>query len=278
MSNTISMIGSPPFVGNFLAASSSGKYGYVDQYYNIQIPFIFDWAFPFVGDVAKVVVNNKYGLINKSGSYLCVPKYDVIEEFNGSYAVTRLNDLFGYIDKNGKEISPNKFVNAKPFVDGIAVVGIKGDRAWSDPSDSFRIVVSPTGSNSADSDQGYYYHRTFLGTIDTTGRQIIEPKFLILSDQYQGRHVGMDLKDQHCIVDTFGNKVSRGAYLHLYLLSHGYVHAVIEKKSWLGKVSKKHGIIDLDENIIEDFDYDGYSYTNKKGFELIKNGKRKVIY
>ena len=79
MSDIISILGHPPFQGEYLAATCNGKYGYVDQYRNIQIPFTFDWAFPFEGDADKVVGGDKYGLINKTGKYLCHPKYDVID-------------------------------------------------------------------------------------------------------------------------------------------------------------------------------------------------------
>ena len=272
MQAPINIIGTPPFTGNYLAATSNGKYGYVDQYLNIQIPFIFDWAFPFEGEGAKVMLGNKYGLINKSGNYICKPKYNIIEPFVRGYAKVQLNNLFGYINQQGLEIVPPIFIDCKDFFNGVAVVGIDGQQKYMKPEEIINIVTATT-VDSRQPISGFHYTETLYGSIDLMGKFIMKPQYLSLSDIFDDRHIALTHHNQYIIVDRCGNKVSNGDYLDLHLVKNSCVLAKKVVRSWLGQKKELYALINMNETFITDFEYDSFSY-GKFEFELYKNGKK----
>jgi hypothetical protein len=272
MHNNINIIGTPPFYGSYLAATSNGKYGYVDQYHNIQIPFVFDWAFPFEGEVAKVFLGNKYGFINKSGNYICRPKYDFVEPFVRGTAKVQLNNSFGYINLQGLEIVPPIFVDGKDFLNGVAVVGIDGQQKYMKTEDIINIVTATTGGSSL-APTGFHYIKTLYGSIDMMGNFIMTPQYISLSDIFDDRHIALTHHNQYLIVDRYGSKVSNKDYLDLQLVKNSCVLAKKVVRNWLGQKKELYGLINMDETEITDFEYDSYSYGNKE-FELFKNGTR----
>ena len=271
MSSTINFVGTPPFKGSFLPALCDNKYGYVDDELNINIPFVFDWAFSFEGEVAKVMVDDKFGIIDRTGSFLILPKFDAIDKFINGYSITRLKEKMGYISSNGIEVCPPTFVNAMPFNEGVAVVGQYGGMEYAEPDESMRIALSSTGRSSKPT-KGYYYNKVLYGSIDEAGNSLMEFKFLSLSDMKDGRHIAVNADENYIIVDRYGDIVSKDSYSNLMLIRNRFVLASKQVKNWLGHIKVKYGIINMDESPVTDFEFDSYS-IEKDALVLKKNDK-----
>ena len=106
--NKVSYLGSRK-----LWAKKDGKYGYLDEYGAVAIPFIYDgakvfyqgkWLSPTLCLVKK---SGKWGYINTEGTVIIPFAYDELDDFGtDDYCAAKKNGKWGYIDKNNKVIIP----------------------------------------------------------------------------------------------------------------------------------------------------------------------------
>lgn len=123
--------------------SGRAKVGYFDAAGKVVIPPIFDFGEKFNEGVALVgqgstARNAKWGLIGKDGKFLVAPiwsseavsynLHDSMAEVWFSNGLMPLRDeatkLSGYIDTKGNWVLKPQFAQARPFVEGFAVVGM----------------------------------------------------------------------------------------------------------------------------------------------------------
>ena len=104
-----------------------GKFGFVDEYGDLQIPCCYEDATDFHNGYAFVKNNDKWGLIDKQGNIIIDFVYDGTSSsdgnaFNEGYASVKSNDKWGVIDVNGKLIVPFLYDYIFDFQYGYAVV------------------------------------------------------------------------------------------------------------------------------------------------------------
>lgn len=104
-----------------------GKFGFLDNNCDVQIPFIYEDAKPFSFGLAAVKQNGTYGYINKLGESIIPSGFDDASTFNESgIAPVKKNGKYGYIDMTGKSIIPYIYDSASCFNGGLAIVSQGG--------------------------------------------------------------------------------------------------------------------------------------------------------
>ena len=138
-----------------------GKWGYINERGKFAIPARFDEARDFIDDLAPVRIERKWGYIDTAGHVVIEPRFRAAGEFHDGLAriyvwsTTRCDQgvftsenapwyafrfwedsgldsggcfanegRFGYIDKSGKVVMEPRFIVAKDFSEGMAVVRI----------------------------------------------------------------------------------------------------------------------------------------------------------
>lgn len=134
------------FSEGYAAVKYNGKWGFIDAKGNTTINFLFDDAMSFEDGVAALKFNGNWGLFNKSAEIIVSPAYEFIYPFKNGFAIYKLAGSYGFFDKKGKEINKKIYFDCYDFQDGYAIVSISSEK-----------------------DKG-------KGVIDTTGKEIIEPK------------------------------------------------------------------------------------------------------
>ncbi len=76
----------------------NSKTGYKDQYGNVVIPAIYDWASSFSEGLAPVMQNGKWGYINTNGKVVVPFIYDDAFGFTEGLACVMQNNKAGYVD------------------------------------------------------------------------------------------------------------------------------------------------------------------------------------
>lgn len=102
-------------------------WGVIDIHNNILIPFEYNYLSSFYEGLAFFTKDKglkKIGYINSSNQIVIQPELEFhwYGNFKNGMAVAKKNEKFGFIDKKGKFIIPNEYIEAYPFVNGVALV------------------------------------------------------------------------------------------------------------------------------------------------------------
>ena len=117
--------------------SSDGKYGYIDENFNIIIPAIYNFAAEFCDDVAEVDIDLKtYACIDKTGKILYeAPSHGRLHFFTEGLSIEEDEKKYlkGFVDKTGKRVIPCKYTKTGVFSEGVSYVKEKnGDSYYID--------------------------------------------------------------------------------------------------------------------------------------------------
>ena len=82
------------------------KWGYLDKYFQLAIPPVFDEAEPFSEGLAAVRIGDKWGYIDTMGRWVIRPKFDKAFEFLDGIAEGVLKDTLVYFNRQGEIIWP----------------------------------------------------------------------------------------------------------------------------------------------------------------------------
>lgn len=147
-----------------------------------------DYIFGFSDGLSPVYGENTRGYMDRNGNMVLVLPHAVLEDFQDGVATVSMeygdtsilidkqgndltdnlssglrmiedNGLFGYTDKDGNTVIEPRFNYARPFRDGLAIVGIYHD-----------------------------YHTTY-GIIDTQGNYVLEPEYLFIRRMRNGSFI-----------------------------------------------------------------------------------------
>ena len=104
---------------------ASYKFGYVDPYGNVVIPFDYDKAYNFVNGYAIVENDHKSGLIDTKGNLVIPCKYDEFYYFReDGYSAVELDGKWGFVDCEGNYLFEPQFDEVKSFSNGYAFVRV----------------------------------------------------------------------------------------------------------------------------------------------------------
>lgn len=205
------------FAQGLLAASTDGKWGYIDKTGKYVINPQFDVAGAFAENgLACVESGEKRGYIDKTGSYVINPQFDYAGAFAENGLAYVLDDeKCGFIDKTGKYVINPQFDVAYSFREDVAVVRL-GDK-YGLINAKGEYIVNPKYTDMAHyTSNGYLYFADDdgkIGYLNTAGKEKIAAQFDYLSSYGT---VGGFYADGYAVVrvgDALGVIDKTGAYL-----------------------------------------------------------------
>lgn len=247
---------------------STMLYTYIDAKGNELFEYKYTDVGHFSDGMAWIKVDGKYGYIDKEGNEIVPPKYlnnwnynngrllISDKKYNSFANIQYSHAKFGYLNKEGDTIIPLKYKWAKSFNGGLAPVmdnrkivfiDTNGEKAFDqtfDNADEFRNEIAPVMSNGK------------VGFIDQKGDFIISPKYQDYKYLYEYNLFNFSSRSD----DKDRSKV--------YQTDEGYF--IVSKNN-------KWGVIDIDENIIIPFNFDGIGIPDNNIVEINKV-KRKKAY
>lgn len=112
--------------------------GYINHSGEFVIEPKFQQAGSFNDGVAWVMDDNRYGLIDKEGKYIIEPKYEKASDFIDGIAQVMKDGEFIYIDHNGKEVSapenPQQVIPSPELSEGLEPVWVKNKCGYKNES------------------------------------------------------------------------------------------------------------------------------------------------
>ncbi|MBK9154651.1 MAG: WG repeat-containing protein [Chloracidobacterium sp.] len=235
----------------------NGKYGYIDRTGKLIVPITFDSAMPFSEGLANVRVKNKWGYIDRTGTFVIAPAFTWAGGFSEGLAAVKKggnvitmddsgesknNDTperWSYIDRTGKikiKLS-KKTENAAAFSEGLAAVGVKGEKDY-----------------------------TYNGYIDRLGNFVIEPQFSTAENFSAGlalvitnTNFGFQ-KNGFGFIDTSGRILLSFSYPSEYAMVNGFKNGL----AWVQKGG---------EDVFKNFREAEYGYIDKTGKVIWKPTK-----
>ena len=213
----------------------NGKYGYYNEKGKVVIKPQFTLARKFSEGLAAVNINgsdNEWGFIDSTGKMKTSTNFHEVKDFSEGLAAvaiynrkglyyprtnSTLLSLWGYIDKEGNFVIPARFFHAFSFVNGVA-------RFWTGPWAS----------------QNKY------GIIDKTGKEIVEPKFDKIQDNFYEGLAPFRIGKKWGFIDTKGNILIEAKFDSTRRFSEGVAAVGIRNKFdvliW-GFIDKKGEIV-----------------------------------
>ena len=187
----------------------NGKFGYIDKTGKVAVKPQFQYAQDFSEGLAPVAVDGLWGFINKAGAMVIQPQFDFAREFSESLAAVRImNGKWGYIDKTGKMVIQAQFSDAFSFCEDRAQVNISSGqycsngltvntetKAFINKSGEVEIIPQALFANSSSENQNQVnieqhgeipFVSGGVRKLDNKGRLIIQPKYVITHDFYEG--------------------------------------------------------------------------------------------
>lgn len=104
------------------AVKSGGKWGFIDKTGAHIIPAAYERAQSFFEGLAAVQFNGKWGFIDKTGAMRIAPTLTDVESFSDSLALAGPPGKRFYLDRQGRKALPGPYLEATPFVHGIAAI------------------------------------------------------------------------------------------------------------------------------------------------------------
>jgi len=102
--------------------NKENKWGYINEKFEVIIPFIYDNAMNFSMNLGWVKSNGKFHCINKDNEIVFSTDYDEVHPFKEGFALFKKNNKFGFVDRTGKVVVEPVYNSASDFSDGLAKV------------------------------------------------------------------------------------------------------------------------------------------------------------
>jgi hypothetical protein len=200
-----------PARDNYLTDS---KWGYIDKAGMFVIQPSFSQAFRFQSNgLAVAGRGDRVGLIDRTGSFITEPVYTYINEYQEGLAVAMDESGYVVLDANGRAIS-EKYPYIGSYSGGRAAYSVRKQ------------------------DGSYVY-----GYLDETGKPVIEPAYMFVTDFEGGRAVVKLADGVHEIIDSTGKTISALDFWQVSGLSDG-------KAAFRLYPDGKYGYMDNSGNVI----------------------------
>ena len=143
-------------IDSMLRVKKEGKWGYIDIYGNVKIPFRYDFACNFEAGLAYVILEGQPGFINPKGEWLtetfkvkqyCPEDAEAAEEipnsFDGSstHFIISRDSLYGVADSLGKSIIPTVYDEIGYYYNGI--IHVKKNGKWGAYKENGTLICEP---------------------------------------------------------------------------------------------------------------------------------------
>ncbi len=147
---------------------------------------------------ASMKKNGKYGAINIQGKEIIKPKYDSVIVGDDPYIKLKKGEKYGFADHSGNKVVPVSFLNVKDYSEDLVAVAkqASGDNIFGYLNREGNYAIPPSfwraenfiNGQALVAIRGEYENMSFekWGIIDKTGEFIIEPKYAHIGVGYNG--------------------------------------------------------------------------------------------
>ncbi len=120
------------FSDGLAVVAKNGKYGVIDKYNHVRVPFKFDAISDFIFGRAIVEQDGLQGMMHRNGSFVLECKFGDMGTLSNGLIFASDGEKFGYYDVTGFLRIPMKFDDAYDFANGVAKVAVDGLVAFID--------------------------------------------------------------------------------------------------------------------------------------------------
>jgi len=111
-----------PFSEGLAAARENNRWGFVNEFGEVAIPFVYSEVSAFSEGLAVVRVEGRYGYMDQNGDIVIEPRFEQAGPFREGRAVVRVDGKYGAIDRGGNLAVAAEYDEMQPFNEGFAVV------------------------------------------------------------------------------------------------------------------------------------------------------------
>jgi hypothetical protein len=109
------------------AISINGKYGYINNNFEVVIPPLYDHAYEFQNGLARIILIGEYGFINKHGENVVSPVFEFLRPFKENRAafrktISRKRVRWGFVDRKGDIAVNAEYSIVEDYYHGLALV------------------------------------------------------------------------------------------------------------------------------------------------------------
>jgi hypothetical protein len=279
-----------PSKSDLIMVVKNGKYGLVNRNFKVMVAPIYDYlSYAQADGLIRVCDGQKWGFLNKNGSTVIPIEYDDAIDFYEGRSLVKKGDSSFCIDMNGRLTSGCVERYAKwEFTEGGSYTQyIKGRRIVSRAP--FKGVTDDEGklivpimyahiigmeSNTSEYRWSKLYYKASIGNrwgvLDKNGKVMIP----FVYDEVYGFMGGMELymvrkNNQYGLFDNQFNEV-------LSCVHGGIDFVTFKGKYWFRK-KEKWGLMDKDQKMIIDPQYDSYGWMKNGKIQVTKNKKNGMI-
>lgn len=277
------------FSEGFAVATSRSerKTGFIDRTGKLSIPAIFQDARSFSEGLAVVKFQGSYGYIDQQGKFAIPPRFAYATGFSDGHAfviengtcqlfdddrcslsprvvltvfvgikpngsVTPQPCRYSIIDKTGAVVSGAKYIYAKPFSEGLALVWDGKRWGYVDYSGKVRIPLQFEDAEPFSEGLASVRRDGRYGFIDKTGKMVIEPQYNRAWKFSEGLAVVIDGSHKYRFIDMSGKQAIAGEFDGASNFAMGLAHVRVGT----GKVPAKWSYIDRTGRVI-------FTYSNQ---------------
>ena len=158
--------------------TEDGKHGFINTEGEFELQPVYDFAYDFSDGLAQVTMGDKHEYIDTKGQVVLEKEGGDFQE--GYACVISESGKEAYMDKSGNLITDYSFDNARPFINGYAIVEVDGLAGFLDKNGNYLIEprlskyvgsFSEDGLASLENEDGLY------GFINLKGEWHIQPQY-----------------------------------------------------------------------------------------------------
>lgn len=187
--------------------SKKGKYGFINQYGEVVIPFDYDWADGFQEGAARVSKGKKFGAIDKKGQTIIPIQYDWIGRFNEGLARVFLDDKVAYFNPKNQIVVDFHFDYGGDFEEGLAIVSKAGKWGFIDKKGQEVVPLQFEALLNFHEGLAAAKMNNRWGFINQQGAWEIPPQFNDVHSFVEGRAI-VRLKNRNFEIDSSGKCVA----------------------------------------------------------------------
>ena len=249
----------------------NGKHFLWNKLLNIKVSKDYDYIGDIINGFAVVRNVNKYGLIKYDGTEVVPPKYDRLESVSDGYCLVAKRTIsgtlkYGFINTKGEEFLKTKYVFARSFCEGRAILSIKKDK-WTVIGEDRYLKTDKEYDSITDYHEGFAIigvgkiPNMKYGVIDKDGYEIVKPYYEKIYP-FENGYAKVKYAGLWGIINKKGQEVVRPIYTDI---TFDLDRAIVKK------LNNKYSLITLDGKILSKFEYDDIVIYNDKMVRVKRN-------
>lgn len=259
---------------NLIPYRDGEKYGYKNQFQELIVPCIYDFAEPIINGFGAVRLGDKWGGINgkytnsydskfEYGDLMINCIYDSLGDFSEGLISFKKDDKWGFLDWESNTIVPPIYDKVKSFSEGFAAVMLDNKAGFINKKGE---IISPLLYDDVDNFENGFAGVTLgghYGMINTLGQEVTMMHFEQIVSYSEGLFM-VKLDDKVGFIDETWDWAVENIYDMAFPFSEGLAVVVL---------NNKYGYVDKNGNVIISIEYtDAYDF--KSGIARVyKDGK-----